>query len=478
MTHRYIARIILEAKTPLFVGSGRQSLLTDALVQKDAYGFPMIPGTALTGVLRHALEDGSSEKGWDDFFGFQDRNEGVGSKVRISSAYLILKGGKIANKNNWQQMQEEFPYFNELPARQHVRIDDKGTAEKGGLFNNEVVYAGCRFVFEIELRSDGNDEDKNKWNALLRQLSSPSFRVGQGTRNGYGHLAVHECRVKTFDLTQESDFEAYLNYNPDFNECNDILNSESPGGGTGGKTITHFQLKLKPDDFFLFGAGAGDDDVDNVPVTEKKISYDEAGTIQLSENEYFLIPASSVKGALAHRTAFHYNRLKERYVDKLEPVLGMDIMRELYTGAGNKAVNELFGLGGGFKWSEKVGKRIKEGNFDYECFGDARRGKVIIDDIFIEKADTKIFNHVAIDRFTAGALKGQGALFSEKVVAAPDSDITIDVFVEDASYEEKIYEALKKALSDIANGLLPLGGMTTKGHGYFTGTLNEKKILV
>jgi hypothetical protein len=44
-THRYIARVVLEAETPLFVGSGEASLLTDALVQKDIHGFPMISGT-------------------------------------------------------------------------------------------------------------------------------------------------------------------------------------------------------------------------------------------------------------------------------------------------------------------------------------------------------------------------------------------------------------------------------------------------
>jgi len=56
-THRYIARIVLEAETGLFVGSGEASLLKDALVQKDIHGLPMIQGTSLTGVLRHALED-------------------------------------------------------------------------------------------------------------------------------------------------------------------------------------------------------------------------------------------------------------------------------------------------------------------------------------------------------------------------------------------------------------------------------------
>ena len=73
-TQRYIARIILEAETPLFVGSGDSSLLKDALVHKDFNGLPMIPGTALAGVLRHSIEDnsndeqGAAEK-WKKIFG-------------------------------------------------------------------------------------------------------------------------------------------------------------------------------------------------------------------------------------------------------------------------------------------------------------------------------------------------------------------------------------------------------------------------
>ena len=67
-THRYIARIVLEAQTPLFVGSGESSLLKDALVQRDIHGFPMIQGTSLAGVLRHSLEDYETDKEkWKSF---------------------------------------------------------------------------------------------------------------------------------------------------------------------------------------------------------------------------------------------------------------------------------------------------------------------------------------------------------------------------------------------------------------------------
>lgn len=80
----------------------------------------------------------------------------------------------------------------------------------------------------------------------------------------------------------------------------------------------------------------------------------------------------------------------------------------------------------------------------------------------------KIFNHVAIDRFTGGA--SDGALFSEK--ANRTKDLTIDLYLDRTDFDDSnIITALERALYDICRGLLPLGGMVTKGHGIFTGQL-------
>jgi len=43
--HRYLARIIFQATTPLAVGSGEKDIMTDALVATDVNGLPYIPGT-------------------------------------------------------------------------------------------------------------------------------------------------------------------------------------------------------------------------------------------------------------------------------------------------------------------------------------------------------------------------------------------------------------------------------------------------
>jgi hypothetical protein len=82
---------------------------------------------------------------------------------------------------------------------------------------------------------------------------------------------------------------------------------------------------------------------------------------------------------------------------------------------------------------------------------------------------------VAIDRFTGGAM--DGALFSEKVTNLLGNDFKFDVFVKYKN-EDDIQKALQNTLEDICKGLLPLGGMTTKGHGMFTGKLEKDGVEI
>jgi CRISPR/Cas system CSM-associated protein Csm3 (group 7 of RAMP superfamily) len=463
-THRYIARVILEAETPLFVGSGETALLKDALVQRDLHGFPMIQGTSLAGVLRHALLDKFDEKTkqdkkpeeqikWESFFGYQSPKgkKGLGSQVKISSAYLVLENGKVAEGLTPDfDISKYQKHFEELPMRQHVRINEKGVAHDKGLFDNEVFYKGCRFLFEIELK--GDEKDKNLWDEFPDQLISPLFRLGQGTRNGYGDLSVKECKAKVFDL-KNGDFDAYLNFDNSLNAQNSCLKPVE----LEKEKQTHYKLVLNPENFFMFGAGYGDAEVDNIPVTEEVVTY-QNGTIQKPQKQT-LIPASSVKGALSHRTAFHYNKEIKRYADNYANEIKENTEKLIdFVETDNDAVYELFGAEEGHKTR------------------DGMRGKVIINDMLLDekyKVGDKIFNHVAIDRFTGGAM--DGALFSEKVSYFEDEnqEIELDIYIEDFENDKKemIIGAFEKALKDVCKGLLPLGGMTTKGHGIFTGKL-------
>ncbi len=444
--HRYIARFVLEAETPLFVGSGQASLLKDALVQKDVNGLPTIPGTSLAGVLRHAF---AKESWCSTLFGDSNgEKDGTGSLLKVSSAYMLLNNTVVSEGIMTDVDSKVLNYYNNLPSRQHVRITDKGVAKKNGLFDNEVVYKGTRFVFELELR--GSKDDMAAWELLIKQVQSPIFRLGSGTRNGYGKLKVIYMFNKVYDLTKKDDFEEYLNFNPSLNAKVEFVEVKSDNNISKNDFI-HYSLLLQPDSFFIFSEGFGDDEADNKPLEEEIATYN-VNTIKFEKQT--VIPASSIKGAIAHRVAFHYNKLTEQFADEGNG----------NTGTSNEAIFQLFGAEGG-------SKEVKE----------AQAGNVFINDFYYsegEVAKNKIFNHVAIDRFTGGAM--EGALFSEKVNNLLRGDFSFDVYVKKTDkINSNVETALDNALKDIAKGLLPLGGMTTKGHGMFTGVLikDEEEIF-
>ncbi len=445
-TTRYVSRITLEAKTPLAIGSGEKDLLTDALVAKDVNGLPFLPGTSLAGVIRSAC---GIKKNDHTPFGYQDNDGGKGSRVIFSDGVIIGKDGKPVDGLHVIDKKDEFySHFKALPVRQHVRINSKGSTDRGGKFDEQVTYKGTRFCFEMELLSTGSDEDAKFYNYLLDALRSDTFRVGSGTRNGFGLMKVVSLQRRDYDLNNSADLENYASrsaslYSP-LEGAKEIASNL-----VSDKKWQRYTLKLKPSDFFLFGSGMGDDDADMTPVNEAYIEWTDSKP-QFKERG-ILIPATSVKGALAHRTAYNWNKQTKHFVD-------VDGEKPV-TGDNNPAVVAIFG---------KSGQGADE---------EIKRGNIMLSDVIIPAGkkddDEKILNHVAIDRFTGGSM--DGALFTEKVINGRDCVITLTIDVlKDSIKDDNIRNAFEESLHDIADGLLPLGGSVNRGNGAFTGTLTKE----
>jgi CRISPR/Cas system CSM-associated protein Csm3 (group 7 of RAMP superfamily) len=449
---RYIARFLIEAATPLAVGSGDSDLLTDFPVSLDCNGLPMIPGTSLCGVLRHSLlrECPDYAGKIKDIFGYQNGDDGEGSRLVVSSALLAGSEGRVIEEpveiNQEAYFDDFYRHFLNLPMRQHCKINERGVADAKahGKFDNRVVYKGSRFVFEIELA--GKDADKQIWDEVIATVKSPLFRIGGGVRKGYGALKVLDVTAELLDLSEPGQLQTYLDRSSSLvgGKLSDAqaANDEVPTP----KGFTTYKLTLKPDDFFLFGAGYGDQKVDMKPVFEKKITWADNKPEFSKELELALIPASSIKGAISHRTAYHYNRLEENFAD----FDSVDIAA--CTGENNEAVQVLFG--------SARGERDDTGE----------RGHVIVSDIFLSGQDEKILNHVAIDRFTQGAI--DGALFSERVLAG--GEFTLELLVENSILCGNVQKAFENALTDITTGMLPLGGGVMRGHGVFDGSWEKE----
>lgn len=445
-TYSHIVRMTVEAATPLAVGTGKScDILTDAPVAKDVNGLPYIPATSIAGVLRHAmgLADDQTEGNPFGYISKSNDNDdsGHGSDIIFTDAVMVGKNGKALDGIQDIDWNDEFyRAFQDLPIRQHVRIDHKGTAENNGKFDNEVVYKGTRFVFEIELVSD-NDND-NHIEKAIEHLRYCTLRIGGGTRKGYGRLNVVKCQQASLNLAKPEDLEKYLKKSSSLAEewagFTEISETES----LDDSKWTHYQLKLKPLDFFMFGSGMGDSDADNVYVSEYVVSRGES----VDSNKRVLIPGSSVKGAIAHRTAYHYNKIKGNFAGKTE--------HKEITGSNNEAVAAIFG------------EKKSDNTFT--------RGRILIDDVIKGQAEpkSKPFFHNKIDQFTGGTM--DGALFQEKVIYDKDTEYTFDIYVENSALaDDDIKKAFVQSLRDICTGLLPLGGITNRGNGIFTGTATE-----
>jgi len=437
---RFLAQITMITKTPLKIGSGDSDFLTDAPVQKDANGLPMILGTSIAGILRERFRTILKDKE-KNIFGFQERANGMGSKIIISNALLCDKNGDVIEKLGFES--EFLNHFLNLPLRDHTAIDGKGVAKEHSKFDEEVVFKGSKFKFELELIDDGLSH--KEWNNILYALLQDDFRLGSGSTKGFGSFEDIQIKTRVLNLDDENDLDEYINKNSSLNDTNFKWKPfKTDDDNLYQNSYTKYTLEIKPEDFFIFGSGFGDNEADNTPVMEKIITWENGkGTFTKKQ---ILIPASSIKGALSHRTAFYYNKQNKIFADKIDDF-------DKYLGENNKAVLEIFG-------HKKELAKDKETEL-------GKKGKILISDCFKEdKTQTKVFDHVAIDRFTGGAI--DGALFQEKTTAQKDL-WQIEILLEKNINDEYI-EAFECALSDICSGMLPLGGATTKGHGMFIGS--------
>lgn len=492
-SHRFLARFIIEAKTPLAVGSGEKDMITDALVATDVNGLPYIPATSIAGVLRSMVEiakpdtDGNGTTLAERIFGFRENKEqrtcrknnprnskeekekddvSKGSDIIFTDAKVLNSEGLVIDGLNMDAIKKDslLSAYKELPIRQHVRINEKGTAADNGKFDEQVVFTGTRFCFEIEMVSDGNNVDD--FEMVLEQLKRKSFRIGGGTRCGFGEIAIFDVQKRTLDLSKSDDLTAYLKKSSaldltlDSDFWSKILPKENKGEKeeegkekTKQEEWTEYKLTITPDSFFLFGSGFGDEDADMTPVKEQKVDW--TGGKGKIEEYFYLLPATSIKGAIAHRVAYHYNKLTNIFAEDFinaKNVEGKE-MKD-YVGSNNEAVRLLFG---------SVGENDEE----------TLRGNVILSDLYVapKEVKEKILNHVAIDRFTGGAI--DGALFSEKTTYSKDHAFEMTILVAHKNVTNMAIQALEEAMKDICRGLLPLGGGVNRGNGMFTGSLTK-----
>ncbi len=506
---KYIAKIVIETTSVLVVGSGKSSLDNDAVVAKDWNFLPYIPGTGLLGIVQSLFEKKFGSTKQKELFGGEDavyknkeKETFKGSSFEISDALLVDENGEVQQQLVLEsELSSYYKHFLSLPKREHVKINYKGVTAGTGKFDTEFVYKGARFMFEVEMQ--GNDtETDNYWNFILNSFKSTDFMIGSGTTNGYGQIEVVSLHERIYNLNKKDDLVAYLNHSTNlndnfigstpFNFNNDVITNSSLWKKQPKIALTNKAIHI--------GAGYGDGDVDACNYREMVIK--EWKNDKPEWKEYFVIPGTSIKGAIAHRVAYlknlnaHnnietiiasadstalslQNKKTDNYFDVFEKEL-TKILNHKKTDltTKKKELGELKTKIRNFSLAEDTQNNIvdlteyTENNSEVKrLFGSASNdknkegsvGSILFNDVYVPLITETNFEHNAIDRFTGGTM--DTALYSEKVYEA--KNITL------CYYTHKDIETalLDKALEDLKKGNLAIGGKTNKGYGYF----NEKK---
>jgi CRISPR/Cas system CSM-associated protein Csm3 (group 7 of RAMP superfamily) len=447
---RYLARLVIELRTPLHVGAGREWGASDAGVVLEANGLPAIPGASIAGVLRSGLDEvvANSLFGWQGPEG-QEQPDGCGSRLTISWAcihnqqdrpvYGLLETGGPQNDVVLQNARQ-------CPIRDHVRLTDRGVADVSGWakFDETVVCAGHRFTFEIELI--GGPEDECAWRALMEALTLRETRLGGRTRRGLGAFDLAWGAERIFDLTRGEDVKDYEMYDGRLDRKPSPPDKwvSLPRASTPGKVAyMQWSLPLEAASFWMFGAGE-DLEADSAPVREGRIRWTKGsdGTDKGSAVECLVIPGSAVKGALAHRTAYHAHALAGAFA-------GEDDARQREAKA----------------WLAQV--------FGSASGAGGAAGRLYVDDLVLpaeefhgadDKRDERFQQHVSIDVFTGGSLDQR--LFNERPLYGGGFPLRIRL-AQPHRVAPQARLALQRALDDLCSSRLQLGAGAGRGRGYF-----------
>ncbi len=456
----YIARVVLEAESALSVSTGNPDGVFDSALVRDANGLPALPGTSVAGVLRHlwiGTWGNGDEASAEPLFGYQHRKEGEASSLTVSWGALLDSQGqpaeglllddqksRLENDDLYKGVlaQADSPVF-----RDRVRLTHRGAAADKGKFDRSVLPAGHRFALELRLWAPQGD-DGSHWEKLLALLAHPAFRLGGGTRVGLGKMKLVRVHQARFDLRKPEDAGKFQALPQGLGERAGL--SETPVEVPQTDRFVTATLNLNARGLWRVGQGneslsGGDKVPDLLPKTEECIRWDKGKGER--QPRMLLLPASSLKGALAHRMAFHARRFSGQWnageLDDERPA-AIDARLE----------------------SIKDSKKKEDAD-------KGKAGALFIDDAWLDTDQTTVTRlmHNVIDRFTGGVRDRM--LFEEETLLGGELNVSLTLDTEriDEAYRDTARRAFKAALDDLCAGRLALGSRTASGNGFFDGNL-------
>ena len=445
-----IFRCLIELKTPLHCGGGDDNGF-DQPVTRDGFGLYRIPGSSIAGILRaKAMQMGANPALINRAFGYIEHGKSdgkaAGSLIWCKDGLLLDMDGNLAIAKKMQG-NNVHPVFSNIYIRDHVRIGlETGAAEESGKFDEEYAPVGCRFVLEVLFDGWGEaiaEDEQRLFLSLCAALRDGAIRFGGKEAEGFGRIKCLQSACRAFTLTDPAELEAWLNLAP-FPYNNGELFSSGVGSELALPVASALSqecsnglsgwlaVNLEASGPLLIGggtrsalqAGKNTEKSDSNPDSADMLFYMEPYLDYTAKKAQWrrVVPGSSLRGALRQRVF--------------------------------AIANTLFA-------DEGDAQAILDTIFGYVNGGEAQPGKISVLDAPLPDVQPLLVQHVAIDRFTGGAL--EGALFNEAPIW--QAGIQIPLTLHANGLPAHAAAILLHALMDLAEGFLPVGGGKNRGNG-------------
>ena len=301
----------------------------------------------------------------------------------------------------------------QVSTRPRLRINaETGSADPGGKFDIAQVNAGADFVFELVwLGQEEAPKQLQAIEATLAAIDAGQIRLGAQKNNGFGKVGLTVTR-QFYDMRRPEDRTAWLEgidrgqpfalpeVVPDRRVCF-ILTGQIDG------LLVKSSARLPKEER-----------KDKQKADENKKGKDKGSyTPNLTENYVRVLPGSSIKGAVRAQA------------ERIAKSINLD----------GKLVSNLFGNAP-----------------DAET---GRAGRVMVEDLRLDQAQTRKISRIRINRFTGGVIR-QG-LLTEEPLSTP---VRLELSVRQGSDVE--CALLLYALRDLGLGLYNLGSGGAIGRGY------------
>ena len=230
LKNRYIIKGKVVMDTGLHIGSGEDSFETDALVIKDAYGKPYIPGSSFKGILRSTVErivpnlDGfrtcalikdvncaTVNEAKTDQFKARLKGDEEGNPLDLICDTCKLFGSTaVASKIKIPDLYVSEPWVGSFEKRDGVGIDrDTETAAEGAKFDYEVVPSQTEFGF-VMICENIDERDKFLLAIGVKEMQSGVASLGGNRSRGLGAFRLIIEDVSLLDFEDRESFSAYL----------------------------------------------------------------------------------------------------------------------------------------------------------------------------------------------------------------------------------------------------------------------------